>query len=306
MMTTAWREFEKLIARIEQAMAPSGAVVKSPDHIPDKVTGELREVDASIRYKVGTCPILITIECRDRSNIEDVRWIEQLLEKKRSVGAAMTVAVSSSGFSEPAVKKAAALGIEIRTLREAAPDEFVQWLRFRNVVLDLNEWSLADLSFDLYEGVQGPPPQDTELSPGAQQSLREKGPLAPILIRNSDGRRFHIENILIEWCKGNGTFFPPDLPSDGTEVRRNLHQPMERNCLHVETTNGSFDIRIIHISVSLCRSKRLVPVSKLTEYSDPDSAMVQTAEWMLMEKVRLSLHRDLTSDETKVRMRSAE
>ena len=62
-MTAQWREFEKLIARIEQAMAPLDAAVRSPDRIPDKVTGELREVDASIRYKVGTCPILITIEC---------------------------------------------------------------------------------------------------------------------------------------------------------------------------------------------------------------------------------------------------
>jgi hypothetical protein len=302
MMTTAWREFEKLIARIEQAMAPSGAEVKSPDHIPDNVTGELREVDASIRYKIGTCPILITIECRDRSSIEDVRWIEQLLEKKRSVGAAMTVAVSSSGFSDPAVKKAAALGIEIRTLREATPNEFVQWLSFQSVVLDLNEWSLADLSIDIYEGPQGPPSQDTELSSGAQQSVREKGPLAPIFIRNSDGKRFHVENILIEWCKRNGTFFPPDLPTGGTKVQRIFHQPMNRNCLHVETTTGNFDIRIIHISIWFCRSRRLVPVSKLAEYSDPNSAVVQTAEWMLREKVRLSLHRDLTSGETKVRI----
>jgi hypothetical protein len=305
-MTTAWREFEKLVARIEQAMAPSGAEVKSPDHIPDKVTGQLREVDASIRYKVGTCPILITIECRDRNSIEDVQWIEQLVEKKRSVGAAITVAVSSSGFSEPAVKKAAASGIEIRTLAEASLDEFVQWLSFQNVVLDLSEWSLADLGFDLYERSQGPPPQDTELSSSAQQSLREKGHLAPILIRNSDGKRFHIENILIEWCKRNGTFFPPDLPTDGNRVRRNLHQPLERNCLYIETTNGNFDVRIIHISVWLCRSKRSVSVSKLTEYSDPNSALVQTAEWMLMEKIRLSLHRDLASGETKVRLGSAE
>jgi hypothetical protein len=80
-MTTAWREFEKLVARVEQAMAPSGAEVKSPDRIPDKVTGQLREVDASIRYKVGTCPVLITIECRDRRSIEDAQWIEQLVEE---------------------------------------------------------------------------------------------------------------------------------------------------------------------------------------------------------------------------------
>jgi hypothetical protein len=231
-----------------------------------------------------------------------VTWIEQLVEKKRSLGAAMTVAVTSSTFSGPAIKKAAASGIEIRALAEASPNEFVQWLRFQNVVLDLSEWSVADLAFDLYDGPKGPPPPDTTLSSDAQQSLRDKGHLAPILIRNSDGKRFHIENILIEWCKHKGTFFPSDLPTDGSKVQQNLHQPLERNLMHIETPNGNFDIRIIHISLLLCRSKKLVPVSKLTEYSAPNSALVQTAEWMLQEKVRLSLHRDLASGETKVRM----
>jgi len=301
-MTTAWREFEKLVARIEQAVAPLGAVVKSPGHIPDQITGALREVDVSIRYKVGTSPVLITIECRDRSSVEDVTWIEQLAEKKRSVGAAITVAVSSTGFSECAIKKAGASGIEIRTLTDATGEDLVQWLKFQNVVLNLNEWSLANLGFDLYEGPQGPPPQDTELAPNAQRLLRELGAHAPIIVRNLDGKTLHVENILIEWCKRNGTFFPPDLPADGSNVQRNLHQPLERNCLHVETTNGNFDVRIIHISLWLSRSQKLVPVSRLTEYSDPSSPLVQTAEWSLMEKTRLSLHRDLISGETKVLM----
>src|SRR5438876_12200526 len=135
-MNTAWRDFEKLIARIEKAIAPSGAEVRSPDHIVDNVTGQLQEVDASIRYKVGTCPILITIECRDRSSIEDVRWIEQLAEKKRSIGASMTLAVSSSGFSDPAMKKASAVDIEIRTLSDMAAEDFRQWLAVQHVVLD--------------------------------------------------------------------------------------------------------------------------------------------------------------------------
>jgi len=68
-----WRQFEKLVARIEEAVAPSGATVTSPDHILDKITGETREVDASIRYNVGTSPILVTIECRNRSPVEDIR-----------------------------------------------------------------------------------------------------------------------------------------------------------------------------------------------------------------------------------------
>jgi hypothetical protein len=301
-MTTAWREFEKLIARIEQAIAPAGAVVKSPDHIPDKVTGESREVDASIRYKVGTCPILVTIECRDRSSTEDVRWIEQLAEKKHSVGASITLAVSSKGFSAPAIKKASASGIEIRTLAQATADDFVRWLNVQNVALDVREWSLANLGLDLYEGPQGAPPPGTELTSAAQQSFREKGPHATILIRNSDGKGFHVENILIEWCKQNGSFFPAELPPDGNKVQRDLHVWLDRNLLHVETTNGNFDICVIHMSLLLSRSQRLVPVSRFTEYSDPSTALVQTAEWKLMESVRLALHRDVTSGQTKVMM----
>ena len=51
-----WRDFEKLVARIEKLLAPSGASIKSPDRLPDKTTGQLREVDGTIRYQVGSVP----------------------------------------------------------------------------------------------------------------------------------------------------------------------------------------------------------------------------------------------------------
>ena len=282
-------------------MAPSGAIVASPDRILDKVTGELREVDASIRYKVGTCPVLITIECRDRAAVEDVRWIEQLAEKQRSIGASITVAVSSSGFSEPATKKAAALGIQIRILSDATADTFVQWLKFQDVQLDVSEWELAGIALELYDA-----PDDAEFLPVFQESFRQHGPLAPIFIRNSGGKRYHIENMLIEWEKRNGTFFPTDLPSDGTKVRRNLHQPFERGCFHVETTMGNYDVRVIHIGLFMSRTKSQIPVARFAEYADSSSTLVQTAEWNLQEKIKLSLHRDLASGETKVKLTSGD
>jgi hypothetical protein len=294
-MTPEWRQFEKLIARIECAMAPSGAVVTSPDRILDKVTGELREVDASIRYMVGTCPVLITIECRDRSSIEDVRWIEQLAEKQRSIGAAITVAVTSKGFSEPAIKKAAASGIQVRTLTDATADDFVQWLKFQNVQVDVSEWALADIALELYDA-----PDDAELKPSVRECISQQGSLAPILIRNSDGKRYHIENILVEWRKRNGTFFPTDLPFDGRNVHRNLHQPLHRGCFHFETTKGGYDVRVIHIGIMLSRKRLQVAVARLAEYADTASKLVQTAEWNLLGSIKLSLHRDLTSGETKV------
>ena len=66
------REFEQLAARIESSLTPTGARVRSPDHMPDTVTGQDREVDASIRYTLGSVDVLITIECRDRTRTEDV------------------------------------------------------------------------------------------------------------------------------------------------------------------------------------------------------------------------------------------
>jgi hypothetical protein len=98
-----WKEFEKLVALIEYHLSPQGATIKSPDYIPDKITGELREVDASIRYQVGSTPILITVECRKRSTKQDTRWIEQLVRKRDDIGASATIAVSSSGFSKPKI-----------------------------------------------------------------------------------------------------------------------------------------------------------------------------------------------------------
>jgi hypothetical protein len=73
---------------------------------------------------------------------------------------------------------------------------------------------------------------------------------------------------------------------------------------HVETTNGNFDIKILHISLWLSCSQKLVPASTLAQYSDPGKPLAQTAEWVLTDDMRLSLHRDLSSAETKVRVTS--
>jgi hypothetical protein len=211
------------------------------------------------------------------------------------------VAASSKGFSVPAVKKAAALGIQIRTLTDASPDDFVQWLRFQNVQLSVTEWSLEGLTLELYDT-----PPDAELSQEVQDLFRKQGPFAPIFIRNCDGKRFHIRNILVEWNKRNGFFYPENVPDDGTKVQRTLHQPMERNCLHVETTRGKYDVHVIHISLSFSKSQSLVPLARLAEYADPSDPLVQTAEWDIRKQLTLSLHRDLASGETKVGLTTCE
>lgn len=127
MSDAEWRQFEQLVARIEEIAAPRGAIVKSPDRIRDLTTGRLREVDASIRYTVGTADILITVECRKRSRKADDTWIEQLATKRRKIGAAKTIAVSAAGFSDSAKLTAKQNGIDLRTLSEVTGDDLQSW-----------------------------------------------------------------------------------------------------------------------------------------------------------------------------------
>jgi len=44
--------------------------------------------------------------------------LEQLISKKESIGADKTIAVSSNGFSQEAMKKAKRHGIEVRTMKD--------------------------------------------------------------------------------------------------------------------------------------------------------------------------------------------
>lgn len=111
-----WREFERLVARIEEAAAGAQATVKSPDRVRSLLTGRKREVDATIRSKLGTVDVLVTIECRKRRAAQDVTWLEQLASKKQAIGAWRTIAVASSAFSADAVATARHYGIELRVL----------------------------------------------------------------------------------------------------------------------------------------------------------------------------------------------
>jgi len=119
---------------IEESATPRGAIVTSPDRIRDLTTDELREVDASIRFRLGSVDILITIECQKRSRKANDTWIEQLATKRQKLGAAKTIAVSERGFTRAAYLTARQHGIELRTLSEIRPQDVAGWFLQEEVV----------------------------------------------------------------------------------------------------------------------------------------------------------------------------
>ena len=173
-----WREFEKLISRIEKMLAPTGAQVRSPDRIRDKVTGKLREVDASVRHSIGSVPILITIECRDRKHKQDVQWLEQVKSKKDSIGAAQTIVVSKSGFTAEALAYAKAHGLIIRAVNEVDDALVVQCLGGVQVAYHRVGWKDITTNLGFY-----PEPTDVlsgriALERAAEENLLTNKPFA--------------------------------------------------------------------------------------------------------------------------------
>jgi hypothetical protein len=284
MMPRKGREFEQLVERLEAALSPAGAVVTSPDRIPDKTTGELREVDVSIRYRVGTADILITVECRDRSAVQDVTWIEQIAAKSRDIGAALTIAVSSSGFSPAAITKAQLHNILIRTTRDLDPNEFRDWLAVQEVKITRRLKCLTRLAVELDE------------SEGIDESktARPGNAGTAIFVQKADGRRVTPNEIFEAFVAANPTVWK-NVEPNGESAIITLRTPVEKDTLSYEAADGTLlPVKTILTWWKLTLTVKSEKLSRVFDYSDSDKPLVQAVETEI-EGTVLSLHRDVDS-----------
>ncbi|MCH1782872.1 restriction endonuclease [Psychrobacter glaciei] len=118
------KEFEQIVSRIVSIMVESQSEVVWNDKIPDPDNPkQMRQIDISINHD----GLKSHIECRHHSAPQDVKWIEELIGRKLSLDAFAMIAVSSSGFTEGATKKAEKRGIFLHTLTEHSPEIVHTW-----------------------------------------------------------------------------------------------------------------------------------------------------------------------------------
>lgn len=121
---------ERLVTWIQKSLHRD-AVVTHDDTLPDKDTGEPRQIDVSIRVPTGKEEFLAIVEVRDRSSKVDSTYIEQVKSKRESVGADAAFIVSKAGFTGPALIKAEKNGIRTFTLDEASEADWSAWISAR-------------------------------------------------------------------------------------------------------------------------------------------------------------------------------
>lgn len=118
------KEFERLIERIHKILEPDNSFVQWDEKIPDPDNpSQARQIDIIIRHP----DYVKFIECRIHKKAQNVKWIETLIGQKCSLNIDKIIAVSATGFTKGAIKKAERFGIELRKLEELTDEEVLEW-----------------------------------------------------------------------------------------------------------------------------------------------------------------------------------
>lgn len=134
------------MSSLEKHPGGTAKQVKSPEFIVGRLSESRREVDVSLRTKLGSSKVLVIVECRDRDNTQAVTWVEQLAGKREDVGLDKAVAVSAIGFTEGTRNMAAAKGIPLRTMRQIDLSAVLLRFPFQEMVQDGLAWEWHDVS----------------------------------------------------------------------------------------------------------------------------------------------------------------
>ncbi|MCP4265542.1 MAG: hypothetical protein GY777_08200 [Candidatus Brocadiaceae bacterium] len=274
------------------------AVIKSPDFIEDQVTGELREVDISIRKKIGLFPILIIIECKIDSSINDVQWIEQISQKREALKASKAVGVFSNKISDIALKKASFLDIETRLLRNISLDDISGWCKVRYLTQSITRAEFLLIKFRSEESKLDKLEQFTKTNEFKSQINKD----LKLFLSIEDKLKYNLNDI---WSNILSTkrkeIYQNVKHSDKTRrtIVLNYNNPNSRYQIIVDGT--PIDILEITITCDLWIEEKQIPMTVLNKYSSEDNQLFETVGWKIEEngkEYNLNIHRDLKTGQT--------
>lgn len=114
-------DFQKLILALTQLLG-GDAVVEESKMLADLVTGELTEVDVYAEGVLAGHTTRMSIECRDHQRKQGPGWVNEMRSKHEFLPTNLLILVSSSGFTDSALAKAASFGIKTITPTQADSD----------------------------------------------------------------------------------------------------------------------------------------------------------------------------------------
>lgn len=267
-MARQGRELEILIAKIEQSALPDDANIESPGIVVDKITNQMREVDILVEYIIGTTPIKIAFECRDRKSSQDSQWIEQIASKLKDTELDKIVVVSSSQFTGPALTKAKHYGIETRNLKSIDNELVSSWWPVPDLSVITTEYSILNAMIK------------TDKDELTKDYLLDKVPTDNIFIRNVSIEDKASLNQILEGVIGE---IPSvnQLSQNGEKVEEILELNYENPDDHFvfQIRNKTVKVLSIYIHASFKLTHKMVPISSVKEYTGSNKTISSILEY---------------------------
>lgn len=221
-MPRAGKFLEILVKHLQEFMAHEEITVLSPEEFYEDGK-KIGEIDITLRGKFGTGAIFVGIECRDRAKPQGRDWIREIYGKKNDLNIDKMIAVSSSGFTEPAIKYAKQVVIDLLTIEDANRIDLTDWFKavwfgWMDYVYEISG-RVEIKNFPGYpEGQIQPFKLDTPFlkKPGEDDFLSIKDVMEPVLRDQLGG-------------------LPPDFSEDTLSLQLEIPGPFEVECGEVHT-----------------------------------------------------------------------
>ena len=108
-----WQEYQEAVGQLYEQLEGFESVRKNIT-IPDKITGQARQVDVWIEFEAKSHKIGMLIDAKFYKDELDVKNIEEVEALAKAVGADKAIIVAANGWNEPARKKAKFIGMDLR------------------------------------------------------------------------------------------------------------------------------------------------------------------------------------------------
>lgn len=140
------KEFQDIIADIQIQLSKESEV-KSPDYIRGVFTKIDREVDVSIRTKIGLYDFLTVIECRDHKRPVDIKYIEEMVSKRDDIRANKLIIISKEGFSKTAKELARIRGLELLKFSDSEDFNWDEFISTSVITIHQKHYDILSLDF---------------------------------------------------------------------------------------------------------------------------------------------------------------
>lgn len=110
-----WQEYQEAVALLYEQLDDLGTVRRNV-FIPDKVTGQPRQVDVLVEIRAYEQTLRLLVDAKFHQDKIDVKDVEEVLALADAVNAPQAVIVAPNGWTEPAAKKAKHANLSLRLL----------------------------------------------------------------------------------------------------------------------------------------------------------------------------------------------